>query len=512
MAKQEDQFKKVISHAKEYGYIFQSSEIYDGLSAVYDYAQNGAELKKNIRDYWWKAMVQMHENIVGIDASILMHPTTWKASGHVDAFNDPLIDNKDSKKRYRADVLIEDYCAKIEAKINKEVTKAAKRFGDSFDKEQFLATNPRVLGYQEKINTILSRMAKSLENEDLADVKALIEELGIADPMTGSKNWTDVKQFNLMFGTQLGASADSSMKVYLRPETAQGIFVNFLNVQKTGRMKIPFGIAQTGKAFRNEIVARQFIFRMREFEQMEMQFFIKPGTQKEWYEYWKEARLKWHLSLGLGEDNYRFQDHEKLAHYADAAADIEFQFGFKELEGIHSRTDFDLKAHEEYSGKKLQYFDHEENRSYTPYVLETSIGLDRMFLAVFSNSLKDETLEDGSTRTVLSLPPVLAPTKAAVLPLIKRDGLPEVARNIVEELKWDFNVIYDEKDAVGRRYRRQDAAGTPFCITVDHDTLEDNTVTIRHRDTMEQQRVKIDDLRDIIKKEVDVRSWLMKTK
>jgi glycyl-tRNA synthetase len=514
MAKQEDQFKKVISHAKEYGYIFQSSEIYDGLSAVYDYGQNGAELKKNIRNYWWKAMVQMHENIVGIDASILMHPTTWKASGHVDAFNDPLIDNKDSKKRYRADVLIEDFCAKIEAKINKEVTKAAKRFGDSFDKEQFLATNPRVLGYQEKITTILSRMGKSLENEDLADVKALIEELGIADPMTGSKNWTDVKQFNLMFGTQLGASADSSMKVYLRPETAQGIFVNFLNVQKTGRMKIPFGIAQTGKAFRNEIVARQFIFRMREFEQMEMQFFIKPGTQKEWYEHWKETRLKWHLSLGLGEENYRFHDHEKLAHYADAAADIEFKFpfGFKELEGIHSRTDFDLKAHEEYSGKKLQYFDHEENKSYTPYVLETSIGLDRMFLAVFSKSLKEETLEDGSTRTVLSLPPVLAPTKAAVLPLIKRDGLPEVARQIVEDLKWDFNVIYDEKDAVGRRYRRQDAAGTPFCITVDHDTLEDQTVTIRHRDTMEQQRVKIEDLRDIIKKEVDVRSWLMKTK
>lgn len=512
MAKQEDQFKKVISHAKEYGYIFQSSEIYDGLSAVYDYGQNGAELKKNIRDYWWKAMVQMHENIVGIDASILMHPTTWKASGHVDAFNDPLIDNKDSKKRYRADVLIEDYCAKIEAKINKEVTKAAKRFGDSFDKEQFLATNPRVLGYQEKISTILSRMGKSLEKEDLADVKALIEELGIADPMTGSKNWTDVKQFNLMFGTQLGASADSSMKVYLRPETAQGIFVNFLNVQKTGRMKIPFGIAQTGKAFRNEIVARQFIFRMREFEQMEMQFFVKPGTQREWYEKWKETRLKWHLSLGLGEENYRFHDHEKLAHYADAAADIEFQFpfGFKELEGIHSRTDFDLNAHEEFSGKKLQYFDHEDNASYVPYVVETSIGLDRMFLAVFSKSLKDETLEDGSTRTVLSLPPVLAPTKAAVLPLIKRDGLPEVARQIVEDLKWDFNVIYDEKDAVGRRYRRQDAAGTPFCITVDHDTLEDQTVTIRHRDTMEQQRVKIDDLREIIKKEVDLRSWLMK--
>ena len=512
MANKDDQFKKVISHAKEYGYVFQSSEIYDGLSAVYDYAQNGAELKKNIRDYWWKAMVQMNENIVGIDAAIFMHPTTWKASGHVDAFNDPLIDNKDSKKRYRADVLIEDYCAKIEAKIDKEVAKATKRFGESFNKEEFVSTNGRVLGYQEKINTTLSRMAKSLENEDLADVKALIEELEIADPLTGSKNWTDVKQFNLMFGTKLGASAESAMDLYLRPETAQGIFVNFLNVQKSGRMKIPFGIAQTGKAFRNEIVARQFIFRMREFEQMEMQFFIKPGTQKEWYEHWKEHRMKWHLSLGLGADNYRFHDHEKMAHYADAATDIEFKFpfGFKELEGIHSRTDFDLKAHEKHSGKKLQYFDHEDNASYTPYVLETSIGLDRMFLAVFSNSLKEEALENGTTRTVLKLPSVLAPVKAAILPLVKKDGLPEIARKIVDDLKWDFNVIYDEKDAVGRRYRRQDANGTPFCITVDHDTLEDNTVTIRHRDTMEQQRVKIEDLGAIIKQEVDVRSWLMK--
>jgi glycyl-tRNA synthetase len=512
MANQDDKFKKVISHAKEYGYVFQSSEIYDGLSAVYDYAQNGAELKKNIRDYWWKAMVQMNENIVGIDAAIFMHPTTWKASGHVDAFNDPLIDNKDSKKRYRADVLIEDYCAKIEAKIDKEVTKAAKRFGDAFNKEEFLTTNGRVVGYQEKINATLSRMGQSLEKEDLADVKALIEELGIADPLTGSKNWTDVKQFNLMFGTKLGASAESAMDLYLRPETAQGIFVNFLNVQKTGRMKIPFGIAQTGKAFRNEIVARQFIFRMREFEQMEMQFFIKPGTQVEWYNHWKETRMKWHLSLGMGADNYRFHDHDKLAHYADAAADIEFKFpfGFKELEGIHSRTDFDLKAHEEHSGKKLQYFDHEDNKSYTPYVLETSIGLDRMFLAVFSNSLQEEELENGTTRTVLKLPSVLAPVKAAILPLVKKDGLPEVARKIVEELKWDFNVIYDEKDAVGRRYRRQDANGTPFCITVDHDTLKDNTVTIRHRDTMEQERVNIDDLQKIIKQEVDVRTWLMK--
>ncbi len=512
MANQNDKFKKVISHAKEYGYVFPSSEIYDGLSAVYDYAQNGVELKNNIRLYWWKAMVQMHENIVGLDTAIFMHPTTWKASGHVDAFNDPLIDNKDSKKRYRADVLIEDYAEKLLQKAQKEINKAAKRFGDTFDEEQFKTTNPRVVGYLQKKDEVLSRMAKSLENEDLVDVKALIEELEIADPETGSKNWTDVKQFNLMFGTKLGASAESAMDLYLRPETAQGIFVNFLNVQKTSRMKIPFGIAQTGKAFRNEIVARQFIFRMREFEQMEMQFFIKPGTQKEWYEQWKQTRLKWHLSLGMGADNYRFHDHDKLAHYADAAADIEFNFpfGFKELEGIHSRTDFDLSQHEKFSGKKLQYFDHEENKSYVPYVVETSIGLDRMFLAVFSHSLQEEELENGTTRTVLKLPAVLAPTKAAVLPLVKKDGLPEIAQNIIEDLKWDFNVIYDEKDAVGRRYRRQDAVGTPFCITVDHQTIEDDTVTIRHRDTMEQQRVKIDQVRSIILQEVDIRSWLMK--
>ncbi len=512
MANQDDKFKKVISHAKEYGYVFQSSEIYDGLSAVYDYAQNGAELKKNIREYWWKAMVQMNDNIVGIDAAIFMHPTTWKASGHVDAFNDPLIDNKDSKKRYRADVLVEDYTAKIENKIEKEVNKAAKRFGDSFDKEQFLATNPRVVGYQEKINTILKRLGKSLENEDLVDVRNLIDELDIVCPISGSKNWTDVKQFNLMFGTKLGASADSAMDLYLRPETAQGIFVNFLNVQKTGRMKIPFGIAQVGKAFRNEIVARQFIFRQREFEQMEMQFFIQPGTQQEWYEKWKENRIKWHLSLGMGKDNYRFHDHEKLAHYADAAADIEFKFpfGFKELEGIHSRTDFDLSQHEKFSGKKLQYFDNDLKKSYVPYVVETSIGLDRMFLAVFSNSLEEEELENGTTRTVLKLPAVLAPTKAAIFPLLKKDGLPELAHEIVDDLKWDFNVFYDEKDAVGKRYRRQDANGTPFCITVDHQSLEDKTVTIRHRDTMEQQRVAITDLKTIIGKEVDMKEWLMK--
>ena len=512
MAKQEDLFKNVVSHAKEYGFIFPSSEIYDGLSAVYDYAQNGVELKKNIREYWWKAMVQMHENIVGLDASIFMHPTTWKASGHVDAFSDPLIDNKDSKKRYRADVLIEDYAEKINIKAQKEIEKARTRFGEAFNEEEFVTTNERVKGYLDQKNTILQRMARSLEKEDLADVKALIEELGIACPDSGSKNWTEVRQFNLMFATKLGASADTAMDLYLRPETAQGIFVNFLNVQKTGRMKIPFGIAQTGKAFRNEIVARQFIFRMREFEQMEMQFFVKPGEEMTYYNFWKETRLKWHLSLGLGAENYRFHDHEKLAHYANAAADIEFNFpfGFKELEGIHSRTDFDLKAHEQFSGKKLQFFDNETNSSYVPYVVETSVGLDRMFLAVFSKALEEETLEDGSTRTVLRLPSVLAPTKAAVLPLVKKDGLPEIAKDIIEELKWDFNVAYDEKDAVGRRYRRQDALGTPFCITVDHQTLEDRTVTIRHRDTMKQERVTITDLRKIISDEVSMRHWLMK--
>jgi len=510
MTQQTDQFKKVISHAKEYGFVFPSSEIYDGLSAVYDYAQNGVALKNNIRQYWWKAMVQLNENIVGIDAAIFMHPTTWKASGHVDAFNDPLIDNKTSKKRYRADVLVEDYVAKIETKIDKEVKKAAKRFGATFDEAQFRSTNPRVIANQEKAEAILKRLGQSLEKEDLADVKALIEELEISCPESGSREWTDVKQFNLMFGTKLGASADTAMDLYLRPETAQGIFVNFLNVQKTGRMKLPFGIAQTGKAFRNEIVARQFIFRMREFEQMEMQFFIPPGTQKEWYAQWKENRMKWHLALGMGQDKYRFHDHEKLAHYADAATDIEFRFpfGFKELEGIHSRTDFDLSSHEKFTGKKLQYFDPERNENYVPYVVETSIGLDRMFLAVFSNALTEEELEGGATRTVLKFPYALAPNKAAVLPLVKKDGLPELARTIVEKLKLDFQTVYDEKDAVGRRYRRQDALGTPFCITVDHQSLEDHTVTLRQRDSMIQERISIDDLNATIQDQVSITSLL----
>jgi glycyl-tRNA synthetase len=512
MATNDDIFQKVISHSKEYGFIFQSSEIYEnGLSAVYDYGQNGAELKKNIRDYWWKSMVQLHENIVGIDAAIFMHPTTWKASGHVDAFNDPLVDNKDSKKRYRADVLIEDAMAKIEDKIKKEVDKAAKRF-ENFDEAMFRSTNARVVEYQKKIVDTNARFKKALEDNDMTELRQIIIDLEIACPISGTRNWTDVRQFNLMFSTQLGSVAEESSTIYLRPETAQGIFVNFLNVQKTGRMKIPFGIAQTGKAFRNEIVARQFIFRMREFEQMEMQFFIRPGTENEWYEKWKNTRINWHKAIGFPEEKYRFHDHLKLAHYAKAACDIEFEFpfGFKELEGIHSRGDFDLGNHEKFSGKKLQYFDPELNQSYVPYVIETSIGLDRMFLATLSTAYKEEKLDDGSERVVLNLPPFLAPIKAAVLPLVNKDGLPEKAQEIMDMLKFDHNVTSEEKDSIGKRYRRQDAIGTPYCITVDHQTLEDGTVTIRERDTMQQERVAIGKVPQIIDERVNVKSVLKK--
>jgi glycyl-tRNA synthetase len=511
MEQKEDKLKEVISHAKEYGFVFPSSEIYDGLAATYDYGQLGSELKNNIKSYWWKSMVQMHDNIVGIDSAIFMHPTTWKASGHVDAFNDPLIDNKDSKKRYRADVLIEEHIEKIRQKLDKEVEKGFKKFGDSFDEAQFRATNPNVLRNAQKITEIEDRMRTTLENNDLEGVYQLIVDLEIACPISGSKNWTEVRQFNLMFSTELGSVAGDASTIYLRPETAQGIFVNFLNVQKSGRMKIPFGIAQIGKAFRNEIVARQFIFRMREFEQMEMQFFVRPGEEMKWYEYWKETRANWHKKLGLGDNLYRFHDHIKLAHYANAAADIEFDFpmGFKELEGIHSRTDFDLKQHEQFSGKKLQYFDPELNQNYVPYVVETSVGLDRMFLSVLSASYKNEKLEDGSERSVLSLPPALAPIKVAVMPLTKKDGLPEKAHEVLNLLKYDYNCTYDEKDSPGKRYRRQDAIGTPYCVMIDHQTMEDNTVTIRDRDTMEQIRVAIPELYKIIDEKVNMRTLLV---
>lgn len=511
---QDDLFKKLVSHCKEYGYIFQSSEIYDGLSAVYDYGQYGVELKNNIRKYWWDSMVLLHENIVGLDSAIFMHPSVWKASGHVDAFNDPLIDNRDSKKRYRADILIEDHIAKIEDKIEKEVSKAAKRFGESFDRDMFCKTNQRVLDNQAKIDDVNSRFAEAINSGDLPALKKLIEDCEIVCPVSGSRNWTDVRQFNLMFSTEMGSTAEGATKIYLRPETAQGIFVNFLNVQKSGRMKLPFGIAQVGKAFRNEIVARQFIFRMREFEQMEMQFFVRPGTEMEWFSYWKEMRMKWHQSLGFSKEDYRFHDHDKLAHYANAATDIEFRFpfGFKEVEGIHSRTDFDLKQHQQLSGKKLQYYDNETNESYIPYVVETSIGLDRMFLQVISAALQDEIIEkeDGTTdsRVVLRLPAILAPVKLAVLPLVKKDGLPEIAEKIIDDLKFSFNCQYEDKDSIGRRYRRQDAIGTPFCITIDHQTKDDNTVTIRYRDTMLQERVNISELPAIITEKVSIAALL----
>lgn len=515
---QEDVFKKLVAHCKEYGFVFQSSEIYDGLSAVYDYAQLGVELKNNIKKYWWDSMVKLHENVVGIDTAIFMHPTIWKASGHVDAFSDPLIDNKDSKKRYRADVLIEDLMAKYEAKMDKEVAKAKKKFGESFDEAKFRETNPRVLANKEKMDAVHVRFVEALDKDDLVELKQIIIDNEIACPVSGTKNWTDVRQFNLMFSTDMGSTSDGSSKIYLRPETAQGIFVNYLNVQKTGRMKIPFGIAQIGKAFRNEIVARQFIFRMREFEQMELQFFVRPGDEIRWFEAWKATRMSWHKALGFGEEKYRFHDHDKLAHYANAATDVEFKFpfGFKEVEGIHSRTDFDLKQHQEFSGKKIQYFDPELNKSYVPYVVETSIGVDRMFLQIMSEAYQEEKIEKENgkvdERVVLKLPLALAPVKLCVMPLVKKDGLPDKAREIINDLKFDFNCQYDEKDSIGKRYRRQDAIGTPFCVTLDHQSLEDNTVTLRYRDTMAQERVEISNLYEIIKSEVSMKKLFKKLK
>jgi glycyl-tRNA synthetase len=468
----ENKLQNIIAHCKEYGFIFQSSEIYDGLSAVYDYGQYGTELKRNIRDYWWNSMTRMHENIVGIDAAIFMHPTTWKASGHIDNFSDPMIDNKDSKKRYRVDHLIETHAEAL-----------SKEDGEA----------------------LIAKMDSLLAANDFAGLKTLIEENKIKCAVSGTVNWTDVRQFNLMFSTEMGSVADDANVIYLRPETAQGIFVNFLNVQKSGRMKIPFGIAQTGKAFRNEIVARQFIFRMREFEQMEMQFFVRPGEQMKWYEYWKEERMKWHLSLGIPKEHYRFHDHVKLAHYADAACDIEYDFpmGFKEVEGIHSRTDFDLKNHQQFSGKKLTYFDTEINQHYIPYVVETSIGLDRTVMMVLSEAYQEEdlsTAEKQDSRIVLKFPAKLAPIKLAVLPLVKKDGLPEIARELMDKCKSHFKCFYEEKDTIGKRYRRQDAIGTPFCTTIDQQTKEDGTVTIRHRDNMQQERVKLADVPDIVMK------------
>ena len=458
---QEDVFKKLVSHCKEYGFVFPSSDIYDGLGAVYDYGQMGVELKNNIKKYWWDSMVLLHENIVGIDSAIFMHPTIWKASGHVDAFNDPLIDNKDSKKRYRADVLIEDQLAKYDDKINKEVAKAAKKFGESFDEAQFRSTNGRVLEHQAKRDALHTRFSKALNDNNLDELRQIIVDEEIVCPISGTKNWTEVRQFNLMFSTEMGSTSDGAMKIYLRPETAQGIFV-------------------------------------------------KPGTELDWFKKWKEIRLKWHKALGFGDASYRYHDHDKLAHYANAATDIEFlmPFGFKEVEGIHSRTNFDLSQHEKFSGKSIKYFDPELNESYTPYVIETSIGVDRMFLSIMSAAYCEEQLENGESRVVLKLPAALAPVKLAVMPLIKKDGLPEKAREIIDALKFHFHCQYDEKDSIGKRYRRQDAIGTPFCVTVDHQTLEDNCVTLRNRDTMQQERVAISELNNIIADRVSITSLL----
>ena len=506
----EELFKKIISHCKEYGFVFQSSEIYDGLAAVYDYGQNGVELRNNIRRYWYEAMTRLNQNIVGLDSAIFMHPKIWKASGHVDGFNDPMIDNKDSKKRYRADVLLEEHQEKLRQKADKEVEKAKARFGETFDEAMYRSTNPRVAEYMATIERVDNTLREGLETGNLEMIRDLIIELGIVCPVSGSKNWTDVRQFNLMYSTQMSAT-EADEALYLRPETAQGIFVNFLNVQKTGRMKIPFGIAQTGKAFRNEIIARQFIMRMKEFEQMEMQFFCKPGTELEWYAFWKDQRLRWHQALGFNAANYRFHDHVKLAHYANAAVDIEynFPFGFKEVEGIHSRTDFDLARHEEFSGKKLRYFDPETNENYIPYVVETSVGLDRLFLVILSEAYTEEQVENDS-RVVLKIPPALAPVKAAILPLVKKDGLPELAQKIYDELRFDMNLYIEDKDTIGKRYRRMDAIGTPFCITVDYDSLTNGDVTLRYRDTMEQKRVKIEDLAGILNAETSIASLLRK--
>lgn len=510
-----DLFKNIVSHCKEYGFVFQSSEIYDGLGAVYDYGPMGTLLKNNIREYWWKSMVQLHDNIHGLDSAIFMHPTTWKASGHLDAFMDPLIDNKDSKKRYRADVLVEDYIEKINKKVEKEVSKAAKRFGEDFVEEKFKSEHPRVSGYLSQIAEIRTELARCLTEGDLAALGKLIQDLDIADPASGSRNWTEVRQFNLMFSTQLGSVAGREDKLYLRPETAQGIFVNFLNVANTARSKVPFGIAQTGKAFRNEIIARQFIFRMKEFEQMEMQYFVRPGEEMEYYNYWKEFRMKWHRALGTPADKLRFHPHDSLAHYANAAADIEydFPFGFKELEGIHSRTDFDLKKHQEHSGKKLQYFDSDLNESYTPYVVETSIGLDRMFLCILSQAYQEDEVPDASgkssTRLVLKIPPALAPIKCAVLPLVKnKEEITDKATAIFNDLKFSFDCQYDEKDTIGRRYRRQDAIGTPYCITVDFESLEDGEVTLRERDSLEQIRIPISKVEGVIREHTSMSKLL----
>jgi glycyl-tRNA synthetase len=433
---------KLVSLCKRRGFIFQSSEIYGGTGSVWDYGPLGVELKKNLKDQWWKAMVRMREDVAGLDAAILMHPKVWEASGHVAGFTDPLVDCKACKGRFRADKLDDAHC----------LLKPSKRPGET---EQCQLTEPRM--------------------------------------------------FNLMFKTFMGPVEESASTVYLRPETAQGIFVNFLNVQQSTRQKVPFGIAQIGKAFRNEITPGNFIFRTREFEQMEMQFFVEPGTDMQWFEYWKAERMAWHQSLGLAPERLNYHQHAgaELAHYARAAFDIEFDFGgslgFQEIEGIHNRGDFDLGRHQEFSGKKLEYFDQPNNKRYLPYVIETSVGADRSTLAALVNAYREETVEgEEEGRTVLGLHPTLAPIKAAVFALTKKEGMPDMAHKIANALRPHFPVDYDETGSIGKRYRRQDEVGTPFCITVDLESVKDGTVTVRDRDTLKQDRISADALRDYL--------------
>ncbi len=461
----------LLSLAKRKGFVFQSSEIYGGLNGCWDFGPLGVELLRNIKDAWWKAMTY-RADIVGIDASILMHPRTWEASGHVQQFSDPMIDNKTSKARHRADNLIEDFAARMRAKGKTDVA--------------------------QQIDT---RMAAVATNADLYDI---IMDFAIPDPVSGTTDWTEVRNFNLMFSTHVGPVADDKSVVYLRPETAQGIFVNMKNVMESARLKPPFGIAQIGKSFRNEINTKNFLFRTREFEQMEMQFFIPPGTEGEWFEYWRQERWAWFTSLGINSEHLRRKPHERLAHYAAAAEDIEylFPFGWGEVEGVHSRTDFDLMRHQEFSGKKLEYVDTATRERYVPYVIETAVGATRTFMAVLCDAYTEEEIDGGDgtteTRTVLRLKPSLAPVTAAILPLVNKDGMPEAAQQLRADLQRHFRVDYDTSGAIGRRYRRQDEVGTPFCITIDGQTTSDNTVTIRHRDSMQQERVNVADVAAVI--------------
>lgn len=511
---QDELFKKLVAHCKEYGFIFPSSEIYDGLGAVYDYGQNGVELKNNIKRYWWDSMVKLHENIVGIDAAIFMHPRTWEASGHVSAFNDPLIDNKDSKKRYRADVLIEEWIAKQDEKIEKEVEKARKRFGESFDEEKYRATSPRVAETAARRDEVHARFAEAMNANDLGGLRQIILDCEIACPISGTRNWTEVRQFNLMFSTQMGSTAEGANTIYLRPETAQGIFVNFLNVQKTGRMKLPFGIAQIGKAFRNEITPRNFIFRSREFEQMEIEYFISPYDDwKTMHRDWIDACKKWFVSIGIPADRLAEDVHpqEKLAHYAKACTDITFHFphGLQELQGIAVRGNFDLTQHQNASGKNLEYFDEARKEKYLPHVIEPSLGVDRTFLAVMTAAYEEDEVPNdkgqAEKRVLLKFSPRVAPFKAAVFPLVKnKPELMERAQKLHAKLRRRWNVFFDAAGAIGRRYRRQDEIGTPFGITVDFQTVEgDGTVTLRDRDTTKQVRMSEGELVKYLSEQID---------